>query len=190
MGLAAQAARTLTCVGLYSETSAGSVSYRVGSGAWTKIKVGDKIPEAAEIRIDVDRDWVELIETGKPTVVFELIGPEKGAATFKCADVLKGKGRTVKFPKAGAADPAFKDKLVVTEYLGRQIYTDRAKDEWDIKYGAILERGGKVTIIAINNTLTLTNDSGQVTTVIGPLKFTVADVLDNKSLYKFLNVTK
>ena len=40
-------AGTLTCVGLYSETSDGSVSYKVGSGDWVVVKVGDVIPASA-----------------------------------------------------------------------------------------------------------------------------------------------
>ena len=57
-----------------------------------------------------------------------------------------------------------------------------------MKYGDVLATGGKVAIIAINNTLTLMNASGKVTTVVGPLKFEVAKVLKNEKLYKFLNV--
>ncbi len=49
------AGRTLNVVGLYSETAAGSVSYRIGNGQWIVVKVGDKIPGNAEIGITVDR---------------------------------------------------------------------------------------------------------------------------------------
>jgi len=47
-----------------------------------------------------------------------------------------------------------------------------------------------VTIIGINNTITLMNASGKVTTVVGPLKFEVDKVLKNEKLYKFLNVPR
>jgi hypothetical protein len=60
----------------------------------------------------------------------------------------------------------------------------------DIKYGDVLDSTGKVTIIAINNTITLMNANGAVTTVIGPLKFEVEKVLKNEKLYKFLNVLR
>lgn len=184
-------AGTLTCVGLYSETDAGFISYRVGTGSWVVVKVGDVIPANAEVKITVDRDWIEVIESGKPNTVFELTGSESGAVTKKTADILKAKGRTVAFPKEGkTADPKYKNKLVVKQYLGRQIYRNPSKDEKDIKYGDVLENGGRVTIIGINNTLTLANDKGEVTTVIGPLKFEVEKVLTNQSLYKFLNVAK
>jgi hypothetical protein len=183
-------AGTLTCVGLYSETDAGYISYRIGTGAWVVIKVGDVIPANAELKITVDRDWIEVIATGKPTTVYELVGVESGPVVKKVADILKEKGRTVALPKVGTADPKFKDKLVVMQYLGRQIYRNPSKDEKDIKYGDVLENGGRVTIIAINNTITLANDKGAVTTVIGPLKFEVEKVLTNQSLYKFLNVAK
>jgi hypothetical protein len=183
---------TLTCVGLYSETGAGSISYRVGTGEWIVIKVGDEIPANAEIRINVDRDWIEVIPAGKPTSVYEITGSESGDVIKKVPDILKGKPtRTVAFPvsKGGKADPKYKDKLVVSQYLGRQIY--RANPETpdkDIKYGDVLDIKGKVTIIAINNTINLMNDKGAVTTVIGPLKFEVEKVLTNQNLYKFLNV--
>src|SRR5208283_2297063 len=109
-----------------------------------------------------------------PNAVYEIDG---GPAEIikKVPDILKGKPRTASFPKAagGTADPKFKDKLVVTQYLGRQVYlASPDADDKDIKYGDVLD---------IN---------GQVTTVIGPLKFDVANVLANKQLYKFLNVPR
>jgi hypothetical protein len=61
LGAAQAKAGTLKCVGLYSETSDGYVSYRVGTGAWVVIKVGDTIPANGEIRVNVDRDWIEVI---------------------------------------------------------------------------------------------------------------------------------
>ncbi len=181
-------ATTLTCVGLYSETDAGYASFKAGNGAWTVIKVGDTIPADAQIKVTVDRDWVELTPSDNPNAVYELNGAS-GPVDKAVADVLKGTPRTVTFPKAGGApDPAFKDKLVVTQYLGRQVYLDPSGDDKDLKYGDVLDAKGKVSIIAINNTLTLMNASGKVTTVVGPLKFDVAKVLNNEKLYKFLNV--
>ena len=184
---------SLTCVGIYSETSAGYISYRnTGKGEWIVVKVGDLIPTSAEIRITVDRDWIELIQAAKPNEVYELAGSEKGEVIAKVADILKAKPRAVSFPKGTAAKPdaAFKDKLVVTQYLGRQVYRAASGESKDIKYGDVLDIKGKVKIIAINNTLTLMNASGAVTTVIGPLNFNVEQVLNNKSLYKYLNVQK
>jgi starvation-inducible outer membrane lipoprotein len=125
--------------------------------------------------------------------VYEVIGPESGGKVLKTvAEILKTKAKTVSFPKGTAAkpDPKYKDKLVVTKYLGRQIYVTKAGDSNDIKYGDVLESTGKIKIIAINNTIDLMNASGQTTTVIGPLTFTVEQVLTNKNLYKFLNVQK
>jgi hypothetical protein len=184
-------AATLTCVGLYSETDAGYVSFRVGTGSWTVIKVGDTIPANAEIRVSVDRDWVELTPSDNPNAVYELNG-ESGPVTKSVADVVKGTPKAVKAPKASGdtPDPAFKDKLFVTRYLGRQIYTNPDGDEKDVKYGDVLAMRGKVTIIAINNTIALVNASGKMTTVIGPLKFDVEKVLKNEKLYKFLNVPR
>ncbi len=181
-------APTLKCVGLYSETDAGYISYKSGAGAWTVVKVGDTIPADAEVKVTVDRDRVEFTPSDKPDTVYELNG-ESGPATKSVADILKGTPRQVKAPKpAGAApDPAFKDKLVVVQYLGRQVYMDASGDDKDIKYGDVLATGGKVAIIAINNTLTLMNASGKVTTVVGPLKFDVEKVLKNEKLYKYLN---
>jgi hypothetical protein len=183
----------IVCVGLYSETSDGYASSRAaGKGDWVPIKVGDVLPAGAEIKINVDRDWVEFIAAGKPTVVYEIIGPEKGELVMKVAEVLKAKPRTVAFPKgsASAPDPKFKDKLVVTQYLGRQVYRTADGDSNDIKYGDVLDAKGKVRIIAINNTLNLMNAAGASTTVVGPLNFNVEQVLNNKSLYKYLNVQK
>ncbi len=189
---AAPQAKALKCVGLYSETDAGTVSSRVGNGPWTVIKVGDTIPANAEIRVSVERDWIEFTPADDPSTVYELAGSETGAIVKTAADVAKGPPRTVKAPKpaGNTPDPAFKDKLVVTQYLGRQIYTDPNGDEKDIKYGDVLSVGGKVTIIAINNTLTLMNSAGKVTTVVGPLKFEVEKVLKNEKLYKYLNVPR
>jgi hypothetical protein len=192
IGAAQAKAGTLTCVGLYSETAAGSVSYRVGAGAWVVINVADKIPANAEMRVNVDRDWIELTPSDKPNSVYEIAGSESGEVIKKVADILKGKPKVVSFPKPSGAtpDPKFKDKLVVTQYLGRQIYMTAGGDTNDIKYGDVLDIKGKVTIIAINSTVTLMNASGAVTTVIGPLKFEVEKVLTNQKLYKFLNVPR
>jgi hypothetical protein len=186
-------AGTMTCVGLYSETSDGYVSYKIASkGDWIVVKVGDVIPANGEIRINVDRDWVELIPNGNPNAVYEIDGPQSGELVKKVTDILKGKPKMVSFPKGSAAkpDPNYKDKLVVTQYLGRQIYRTANGDSKDIKYGDVLDIKGKVKIIAINNTINLMNAAGQVTTVIGPLNFAVDQVLNNKNLYKFLNVQK
>jgi hypothetical protein len=192
LGFAA-APKTLNCVGIYSETDAGYVSYRVGKAAWIVVKVGDKIPLNAEIRVNVDRDWIEVSPSDNPNAVYEIAGSESGAEVIKTvADILKGKPKTIAFPKGtkDKPDPKFKDKLVVTQYLGRQIYLTADGDSKDIKYGDVLDITGKVRIIAINNTITLMNASGGVTTVIGPLKFDVEQVLLNKQLYKYLNVLK
>jgi hypothetical protein len=184
---------TLTCVGVYSETSDGTVGSRVAKGDWVAIKVGDVIPAGADVKINVDRDWVEFIATGKPTTVYELDGPLDGKEIVKsAADILKGKSRAVSFPKGTKDKPdlKYKDKLVVTGYLGRQFYMTTDGDQKEIKYGDVLQRGGKVKIIATNNTLSLQNSAGASTTIIGPLNFAVDQVLDNKSLYKYLNVQK
>jgi hypothetical protein len=186
-------AGTMTCVGIYSETSDGYVSSRVaGKGDWVPVKIGDVLPANAEIRITVERDWIELIPSDKPNTVFEITGPASGELVKKVPDILKGKSRTVSFPKGTAAKPdaKYKNKLVVTQYLGRQIYVTKDGDSNDIKYGDVLDSTGKVKIIAINNTINLMNGNGQVTTVIGPITFTVDQILTNKNIYKFLNVQK
>ena len=189
---AKSSATAVTCVGLYSETDAGYVSFRVGTAAWTVIKVGDTIPANAEIQVGVDRDWIEFTPSDNPSAVYEIAGSESGTVIRSVADVLQSAPRLVRAPKPGGGgpDPAFKDALVVTRYLGRQIYTSPSGDEKDVKYGDVLATGGKVTIIAINNTITLMNASGRVTTVVGPLKFDVAKVLKDEKLYKFLNVPR
>jgi len=182
-------AGTLTCVGLYSETSDGSISYRVGAKDWIVVKVGDTIPSNAEIRVNVDRDWIELTPANNPNAVFEIHGPDTGEVIKKVADILKTKPKLVSFPKPKGTtpDPKYKDKLAVTQYLGRQIYLTADGDSNDIKYGDVLEIKGKVRIIAINNTINLMNAGGGVTQVIGPLNFTVEQVLKNEKLYKYLN---
>ena len=183
----AQEKGTVKCVGIYSETAAGSVSFRVGRGEWVVVQMGDTIPADAEIKINVDRDWIEVTPSDNPKAVYEIAGRESSVVLVKVADLLKRPPRSVSFPE-GSPDPKYRDKLVVVEYLGRQIYMTRDGDTKDIKYGDVLDRTGKVTIIAINNTITLMNASGEVTTVIGPLKFDVEQVLTNKKLYKYLNV--
>jgi hypothetical protein len=192
MGAAQAKAGTLKCVGLYSETSDGSISYRVGGGDWVVVKVGDTIPANAQIRVNVDRDWIEVTPGNNPNAVYELHGPDTGEIIKKAADILKGKPKLVSFPKGTASkpDPKYKDKLVVTQYLGRQIYRNADGDENDIKYGDVLDIKGKVKIIAINTTVTLKNASGGVTTVIGPLVFDVEKVLTNQQIYKYMNEEK
>jgi hypothetical protein len=182
-------ARTVTCVGLYSETAAGNISYRVGSGNWIVVKVGDKIPENAELRVNVDRDWIEVTPSDNPDRVYEMHGPDSGQVVKRVSDLLREKPRLVRFPHGTASrpDPKYKDKLVVGEYLGRQVYVTPDGDENDIKYGDVLDGNGKVRIIAINNTLQLIQASGKLTTVVGPLNFDLEKVLKNQELYKYLN---
>jgi len=190
-GLGAQStAGTLRCVGLYSETSDGQVSYRIAGGSWVVIKVGDTIPARAEIRVNVDRDWIEVRPSDNVNAVYEIDGSESGDVIRPVAAILKSKPKIVNFPKgsAGSPDPKYKDKLVVTQYLGRQIYITSDGDRRDIKYGDVLDNTGKVRIIAINNTLTLMKADRRVTTVVGPLNFDVEQVLKNENLYKYLNV--
>jgi hypothetical protein len=184
--------RGVVVLSLFSLVAAANAGAAEAKGEWGVIKVGDKIPANAEIRVNVDRDWVELMPTGKPNAVYEIAGSESGEVIKTVPDILKGKPKAVEFPKGtkDKADLKYKDKLVVTQYLGRQIYMTAEGDSKDIKYGDVLDISGKVTIIAINNTITLMNASGAVTTVIGPLKFNVEQVLNNKSLYKYLNVLK
>ena len=181
--------KTVTCVGLYSETDAGQVSYRVGSGDWVVVKLGYKIPGSAEIRVNVDRDWIEVSPSDNPNAVYEISGPDSGEVIKKVSDLLKSKPKLVSFPKGTASkpDPKFKNKLVVGPYLGRQVYMNPDGDEKDIKYGDVLDGKGKVRIIAINNTIELMNASRKVTRVIGPLNFDLEKVLTNQKLYKYLN---
>jgi len=184
---------SMVCAGIYAETSAGSVSYRVpGKDKWGVVKVDDVVPANVKIRVNIDRDWIDFTAAGRPNEVYEIRGSEKGEALRKVADLLKTKPRTVVFLKGSASQPApkFKDKLVVTKYLGRQVYISGDGSRADIKYGDVLDIAEKVRIIAINNTLTLMNAASASTTVIGPLNFTVEQLLTNKSLYKFLNVQK
>ena len=189
MGAAQGKAGTLKCVGIYSETSDGSISYRIGAGDWVVVKVGDTIPANAQIRVNVDRDWIEVTPGNNPNAVYEIHGPDTGEIIKKVADILKGKPKLVSFPKPKGTtpDPKYKDKLVVTQYLGRQVYLTPDGDDNDIKYGDVLDIKGKVRIIAINNTIDLRNASGKVTTVIGPLNFSVEQVLKDEKLYKYLN---
>jgi hypothetical protein len=192
VGAAQAKAGTLKCVGIYSETSDGSISYRVGTGDWVVVKVGDTIPANAQIRVNVDRDWIEVTSASNPNAVYEIHGPDSGEIIKKVTDILKGKPKLVSFPKPKGAtpDPKYKDKLVVVQYLGRQVYMTPDGDENDIQYGDVLDIKGKVRIIAINNTINLMNASGKVTTVIGPLNFDVEKVLTNQQLYKYLNVPR
>jgi hypothetical protein len=175
-----------------SETGEGFISYRVGKADWVVIKLGDVIPAAAEVRINVDRDWIELIPTANPNQVFDLEGTDKGEVVVKVSDILKGKSRKVSFPKkSDKTDPAFKDKLVVSQIMGRQIYrASPDTSDKDIQYGDVLDIKGKVRIIGINNTLNLTFPNGAVTIVIGPLNFEVQKVFSGSNLYKYLNTGK
>ena len=193
-GFAAAQAKpgTLKVVGLYSETSDGYVSWRLGTAEWAVAKVGDVIPANGEIKINVERDWVEVIQATNPNAVYEIDGPAAGELIKKVTDILKGKPKLVSLPKGTASkpDPKYKNKLVVTQYSSRQIYRNPDGDENDIKYGDVLDLKGKVRIIAINTIITLMNASGGVTTVIGPLVFDVEKVLTNQQIYKYLNEEK
>jgi hypothetical protein len=182
----------LVCVSLMSETGEGYLSFRVGQGAWTPVKVGDTIPANGELQVTVDRDWAEFTPEKDPSTVYLLEGTDKGSVAVKVADLVKTASRKVAFPKAGKdTDPAFKDKLVVKQVTGRQVYRANADTpDKNIRYGDVLDIKGSVRIIGINNPLVLVFPNGAVTQVIGPLKFEVKKVFEGTSLYKYLNVTK
>ncbi|HHT68933.1 MAG TPA: hypothetical protein GXZ85_06735 [Firmicutes bacterium] len=176
-------------VGLYSETAAGSIRYRVGADDWITVKLGDELPSDAEILINVARDWIELIPMQDATTVYEIRGAKEGEVQVRLSDLAPENARTVRFPEASSdIDPEFANTLVVKEYLGRQHYIMEDGSRQEIKYGNILAVGGSVNIIGINNTLLLALPNGEETTVVGPIKFTVENILKGENLYRYLNV--
>lgn len=185
--------RGLIVVGLYSETEEGAhVSYRVGSGDWIVAKVDDVIPADGEIKVSVEWDWVELVPSDNPNVVYEITGGEQGDVIKKVSDLLKEKGKRVAFPKSGKGiDPAFRNKLVVRKYLGRHFYINPQGSQSEIKYGDVLDIKGKVNMISINTTLDLIFPDGKkVVQVVGPIKFELEKLYNGEKIYKYLNITK
>ena len=97
---------TLICVGLYSETSDGYASSRVaGKGDWVPVKVGDVIPANGEIRINVDRDWVESSPAGNPNAVYEIDGPDTGTIVKSVASIPEGQAQDGPLPKGSVSSP-------------------------------------------------------------------------------------
>jgi len=182
-------AGTLKCVGIYSQTAAGQISYRVGTGDWVVIKVGDVIPADAQIRVNVAQDWIELTPSNNPDAVYKISGSSAGDSVQKVSDIQMSSPRVVSFPKpsGGTPDPKFADKLVVTQYNSRHVYRQPGQRGKDIQYGDVLEANGTVSIIAINTTITLMKADGTTINVIGPLTFSVKKALAGEKLYKFLN---
>jgi hypothetical protein len=75
--------------------------------------------------------------------------------------------------------------------MGRQVFQPKKGWEWeDLKYGTVLNASASVNIIGINNTLIMVLPDGKESKVIGPLKFSVDNLLKGKNLYKYMNVTK
>jgi hypothetical protein len=190
VGIVAAQAGTLKCVGLCSATNQGHISYRLPGGAWKVISLGETIPAKAEIRVDVSFDWIELRPSNSVDKVYEIDGPDSGSIVKTVAEILRSKPKVVRFPQGSRSnpDPEFKDKLVVTEYLGRQVFMTSDGDTHDIRYGDVLDGSGSVNIIGINCPLTLMKADRAVTTIIGPLNFPIIKVLKNEKLYKYLNV--
>ena len=182
-------AGTLKCVGIYSQTAAGQISYRVGTGDWVVIKVGDVIPADAQIRVNVAQDWIELTPSNNPDAVYKISGSSARDTVQKVSDIQMSSPRVVSFPKPsrGTPDPKFANKLVVTQYNSRQVYRQPGQRGKDIQYGDVLEANGTVSIIAINTTITLMKADGTTINVIGPLTFSVQKALAGEKLYKFLN---
>jgi len=180
---------TLKVVGLYSETSDGYVT--TGSAAAR----GPWWPSATSFRQrrnqgERGQDWVEVIQATNPNAVYEIHGPDSGELVKKVTDILKKQAPHRELSEAERRQL----RPQVQGQAGRHAVPRTAdlyqpdKDQNDIKYGDVLDIKGKVRIIAINNTITLMNAQGKVTTVIGPLNFDVEKVLTNQQLYKYLNV--
>lgn len=55
--------------------------------------------------INVDRDWVEFIQTRKSESVYEIAGPESGQVVLKASGIVKLKPWTVSFPKGSSGLP-------------------------------------------------------------------------------------
>jgi hypothetical protein len=182
-------AGTLKCVGIYSETAAGQISYRVGTGNWVVIKVGDVIPADAQIQVNVAQDWIELTPSDNPNAVYKISGSSEGDITQNVSDIKKSPPRMVSLPQpsGGTPDPKFANKLAVTQYNSRQVYRQPGQPGKDIEYGDVLEANGTVSIIAINTTITLMKADGTTIKVVGPLTFSVKKALAGEQLYKFLN---
>jgi hypothetical protein len=182
-------AGTMKCVGIYSETAAGQISDRVGTGDWVVIKVGDAIPANAQIRVNVAQDWIELTPSDNPNAVYKISGSSEGDIIQNVSDIKKSPPRMVSFPQpsGGTPDPKFANKLVVTQYNSRQVYRQPGQPGKDIEYGDVLEANGTVSIIAINTTITLMKADGTTIKVVGPLTFSVKKALAGEQLYKFLN---
>lgn len=182
-------ADALKCVGIYSETAAGQIGYRVGTGDWVVIKVGDVIPADAQIRVTVAQDWIELTPSNNPNAVYKISGSSAGDIIRKVSDIKNSSPRMVSFPQpsGGTPDPKFANKLVVTQYNSRHVYRQPGQPGKDIQYGDVLEANGTVSIIAINTTITLMKADGTKIKVIGPLIFSVQKALAGEKLYKFLN---
>ena len=180
---------TLKCVGIYSETAAGHISYRVGTGDWVVIKVGDVIPANAQIRVNVAQDWIELTPSNNPNAVYKISGSSAGDIVREVSDLEKSSPRVVSFPQpsGGAPDPKFANKMVVTQYNSRQVYRQPGQRGKDIEYGDVLQANGTVSIIAINTTITLMKADGTTIKIVGPLTFSVQKALAGEKLYKFLN---
>lgn len=184
-------ANALNVVGLYSETEAGHVEVRKG-GTWKIVGVGDKIPLYSIIRITVDRDWVELSPDDNPNAVYEIDGSAKGTVVKKIPDLLRQRPKIVSFPRKGNRDAkSYSGIVVVKQYLGRQFYRANDDADWaDLKYGDKLDKGGTVNIIGINNTLNVVYPNGDVSNIIGPIRFKVEKLFSGQNLYKYLNVTQ
>ena len=182
-------ADTLKCVGIYSETAAGQIGYRVGTGDWVVIKVGDVIPADAQIRVTVAQDWIELMPSNNPNAVYKISGSSSGDIIQKVSDIQNTSPRTVSFPQpsGGTPDPKFANKLVVIQYNSRHVYRQPGKPGKDIQYGDVLAANGTVSLIAINTTITLMKADGNKIKVIGPLIFSVKKAIAGDKLYKFLN---
>ena len=180
---------TLKCVGIYSETAAGQIGYRVGTGNWVVIKVGDVIPADAQIQVNVTQDWIELTPSDNPNAVYKISGSSEGDTIQNVSDIQKSPPRMVSFPQpsGGTPDPKFANKLVVTQYSSRQVYRQPGQPGKDIEYGDVLEANATVSIIAINTTITLMKADGTTINVVGPLTFSVQKALAGEQLYKFLN---
>ncbi len=185
------AAAALKVVGLYSETDAGHVEIQKG-GKWKAVSVGDKIPLTAVIRITVDRDWVELSPDDNPNAVYEIDGSSSGTVIKKISDLSKQKAKVISFPKKGGKEAKmYSGTVVVMQYLGRQFYRVNDDSRWvELKYGDKLDKGGTVNIIGINNTLSVAYPNGEISNIIGPIRFKVEKLFSGQNLYKYLNVTE
>lgn len=186
---AAKKTKTFVVVGYI-----GKAEYRIGKAKWKTLKIEDKVPETAEIRVAGKDDSLELAVLGESSFLIT------GGSQKKLTDILKAnlvaknnKGKVnddlkvannteVAAVRGGNRRPNITTQLTEINltagpYVGKCEYRITTNDWVTIQYGMKLPEEAQVRLEKTNSKLTIMLSDKVLTNLTGPATLVLTDLV-------------